>query len=213
MIKEFLGGFCVGVSQVVVGHPLDTIKVLLQNNKPALGHPIRNYYFGWKFPALSSLFYNSIAFPVYEANKSQGAPLAGAIAGAAATPLVYILDLGKIKQQMKMPISIKTFHTVRGLPTTALREVLATSSYFGAYEFSKERTNSPLLSGGIAGLANWTLTYPIDTIRTRQIAQNISPTVAFKQGALWKGYAPCAARAIIVNSISFVIYDSIMTYF
>ena len=213
MIKEFLGGFCVGVSHVVVGHPLDTIKVLLQNNKPALGHPIRNYYFGWKFPALSSLFYNSIAFPAYEANKSQGPPLAGAIAGAAVTPLVYIFDVGKIKQQMKMPITIKTFLTVRGLPSTTLREVLATSSYFGAYEFSKERTHSPFISGGVAGLANWTLTYPIDTIRTRQIAQNISPTAAFKQGALWKGYTPCAARAIIVNSISFVIYDSIMTYF
>lgn len=210
-MKEFVGGFCVGLSQIVVGHPLDTIKVLIQNKKSPYPHPLRTYYLGWKFPAASSLFYNSIAFPVYERYKSNGHFTAGAIAGAAATPIVYILDLGKIKQQMKIPIAPKTFATVRGLPSTSLREILATSAYFGTYQIAKEETNSPLLSGGIAGLANWTLTYPIDTIRTRQIAQNITPTAAFRQGKLWKGFTPCAIRAILVNSISFKIYELIVS--
>ena len=64
-----------------------------------------------------------------------------------------------------------------------------------------------MISGGIAGLLNWTFTYPIDVIRTRQMANNISIKKAINQGNLWKGYSACAMRAIIVNSASFYVYE------
>ena len=38
-----------------------------------------------------------------------------------------------------------------------------------------------MISGGIAGLVNWTTTYPIDVIHARQIAQHISIKQAIKQ--------------------------------
>ena len=52
--------------------------------------------------------------------------------------------------------------------------------------------------------------YPLDVIMSRQIAQNISISQAFKQGALWRGYSICAFRAVLVNSINFSIYEFVM---
>ena len=76
------------------------------------------------------------------------------------------------------------------------------------YDFCYEKNNyNPFISGGIAGLANWTVTYPIDTIKTRQTAHNINIYDALKMGNLWKGYLPCALREIIVNSYGFNIYQ------
>ena len=93
------------------------------------------------------------------------------------------------------------------------REVLAMGSYFSSYYYFKdEKKCSILLSGGLAGLINWTLTYPLDVIRSRQIAQNISVKEAFNQKKLWGGYSACAFRAIIVNASSFYIYEIMKKY-
>ena len=90
------------------------------------------------------------------------------------------------------------------------REILAMGSYFGSYYYFKdEKKCSILLSGGLAGLTNWTITYPLDVIRSRQIAQNISVKEAMNQKKLWGGYSACAFRAIIVNASSFYIYQII----
>ena len=61
-------------------------------------------------------------------------------------------------------------------------------------------------------LVNWTLTYPIDVIRNRQMAQNIPYKKAIEQGNLWKGFSTCATRAIIVNSSSFYVYEFLKKY-
>ena len=50
-------------------------------------------------------------------------------------------------------------------------------------------------------------TYPIDTIRSRQISNNISIREAISMGNLWRGYSACLIRAFLVNSCSFYIYE------
>lgn len=41
---DFIPGICAGIAQTIVGHPIDTIKVLLQNKKPWIGLSIKDYY-------------------------------------------------------------------------------------------------------------------------------------------------------------------------
>ena len=84
------------------------------------------------------------------------------------------------------------------------------SLYFGTYHKARDNGFNSFVSGGISGLANWTFSYPIDVIMSRQIAQNISISQAYKQGALWKGFSICAFRAVLVNSINFSIYEFVM---
>ena len=83
------------------------------------------------------------------------------------------------------------------------------SFYFGFYDYCRKKEFNTFISGSIAGLMNWTLTYPIDVIESRQIAQDISIKDALKQGKLWKGYGVCATRAIIVNAAIFSSYEQI----
>ena len=54
------------------------------------------------------------------------------------------------------------------------------SVYFGSYHKARDNGYNSFISGGISGLANWTFSYPIDVIMSRQIAQNISISQAYK---------------------------------
>ena len=86
------------------------------------------------------------------------------------------------------------------------------SAYFGVYDFCRSNEYSSLVSGGLAGLANWTLTYPIDVVKCRQIAQNITIKEALQQKHLWRGYPVCGLRAVIVNAANFWVYENAKKY-
>ena len=91
---------------------------------------------------------------------------------------------------------------------TILRESVALSAYFGSYHRCRETQNT-FVSGAAAGLFNWTLSYPIDTVRCRQIAQRCTIKNALAQGRIWKGFGIAAMRAMIVNACGFTVYESI----
>ena len=78
--------------------------------------------------------------------------------------------------------------------------------YFSTYNYLRNKEINILTSGGIAGLTNWTLTYPIDVIRNRVYAQKINMRDAYSQGNMWKGYSLCASRAVIVNAVGYWVY-------
>jgi hypothetical protein len=95
-----------------------------------------------------------------------------------------------------------------GFPLTFVRESIAYSGWFGSYFTLTEKYSfSSFYSGGIAGVIAWTISYPFDVIRNRQLAQNIDIQTAYRQGTLWKGYIICIIRAAIVNSVGFAVYD------
>jgi len=208
-----IAGISAGISQNLIGYPFDVIKFRLQNNIKAFPLPIQHYYRGSFYPLLGAISYNGITFPIYTLalNQTNNSILSGAIAGIIITPLVFIQDVGKIKKNLgyQKNISIKNFigsTRSKGLTAAFLRETGAMSAYFSSYHKCKEYF-PPLLSGAIAGLLNWSLTYPIDVLRNRQIAQQCSMREAYHQGKLWKGYSFCAMRAIIVNAAVFYTYE------
>ena len=65
-MADIIASGCLGITQVGVGHPFDTTKVLIQNNKKWVGLPLRYYYRGWQFPLISSTLFNCTVFPTYE---------------------------------------------------------------------------------------------------------------------------------------------------
>ena len=62
---DILAGFCVGWSEVLVGYPFLTAKVLTQNGLPWWGHSLRRYYQGVRYPLVSSIGFNIVVFPKY----------------------------------------------------------------------------------------------------------------------------------------------------
>lgn len=208
-MNDIYAGSIAGIAQTIIGHPLDTIKVLYQNKSQLSDLKLRTFYRGIKYPMISGCLFNAIVFPIYELSYKQTKSnfISGAISGIVVSPSVYLFDIGKIKRQVNQPVQLKDFYKTKGLSMTFHRETLAMGLYFGSYFKCKDAGMSPFFAGGVAGIVNWTFTYPIDVIRTRQMAQNISIRQAFKQKQLWRGYTICAIRAVIVNAVCFKTYE------
>ena len=213
-MNDFYAGCLVGIGQTLIGHPFDTLKVLYQNKSKINKLNIKTFYRGWKYPLVSGCIFNSTVFPVYERTykKTKNSFMSGAISGIIVSPFGYVFDIGKIKKQVSSPLHIRDFYKTKGLKMTFSREILAMSIYFGSYFKSKDMGFSPFYAGGLAGLANWTLTYPLDVLRTRQMARNITIQEALKERQLWRGYSVCAVRAVIVNAVSFKTYEVVKKY-
>ncbi len=209
-MNDYIYGAVSGVFQTIIGHPFDTKKVLIQNNK-VLFFTYRNMMAGIKYPIMTSSLICSLNFGSYNILHEHGysIPTAGFLSGIVVAPIVYVTDIGKVKCQVGKILNWKDIikNKQRGLTSTFLRESLAFSIYFWSFDYAKNTCGiHPFFAGAIAGLSS-EITYPIDVIRSRQLATNISFWNAFKKGKLWQGYGICAIRTILVNSVGFYIYD------
>ena len=213
-MTEFISGAVSGIFQTTIGYPFDTYKVLLQNNQLKLKDiPKINPFLGIKYPLQSSIINCSMTFGInntLKENTTLDSSITGFISGVAIAPTIFYYDYFKINTQLRFSLNptFKTIFSRRGFLSTLLRESLAFSIYFKSYEyFHNDYKFNSYISGGIAGLLNWTATYPIDVVKTRQLINNTKMIESFMKGNLWKGYTPCALRAIIVNSTGFYVYE------
>lgn len=208
---QLFGGCIAGVCQTIIGHPFDTAKVLIQNNMRWTNLSFVGYFRGYQYPLVSGICYNIVLFPIYHnVNKYVDSSfLSGGIAGLLSSPLIYTFDVGKILRQTNKPIiDPSQFIKTKGFYSTIMRESLSTAIYFGSYKSFRNHDLSPLVAGGLSGLSSWSLTYPIDVIRSRQISQNIPFMKAYHQKKLWCGFSICAIRAIVVNACVFQSFES-----
>ena len=209
---EYLPGICAGISQTISGHPFDTIKTLIQNKQPWRGIGIRGYYRGALPPLFGGMLFNGLLFPTYHTINpyvNNQYWLSGAITGIIITPTIFTLETIKIIKQTKVPLTREAFFRTTGLETTFLREAMAMSINLSVYEYCKEQGWSPFAAGATGGLANWTATYPLDVIRTRQVAQQIAFKKAYQQGQLYRGLGIVMARSMLVNGIIFNTYETV----
>lgn len=209
-MTDFFAAVVAGLTQVSIGHPFDTIKVLIQNNKSILNLKFTDYYRGVRYPLFSSIIVNTLAFPTYERTikYTNSNFISGLLSGFMVSPFVFMFDVGKIKQQTLKKISYTDYFFNKGRLATYTREMVGFSVYFGTYNYFREKEYHPLISGGLAGLCNWSASYPIDVVKSRQISKDIGIIEAIKMGKLWKGFHVCAIRALLVNGGIFYSYDT-----
>jgi solute carrier family 25 carnitine/acylcarnitine transporter 20/29 len=117
----------------------------------------------------------------------------------------------------------------RGNLITVAREIPSGAAIYVAYDISKNFFDShvgplmvtPLICGAIGGVATTLASYPQDIIKTNiqvaetgkhhgklsisQVAQNIYYREGFS--GFWRGFLPSATRAVLVESITFLVYD------
>lgn len=211
MLYDILVGCCAGMTQVMVGHPFDTAKVLLQNKQSWRGLMLKDYYRGGFSALPNAITKNSIVMPVYcLARKNIDSDIiAGSIAGLSASPTQYIFDFMKIKKQTYQKYNIMDIIYNRGKAITATKETLGFALYFKSFYYCrKDLELSAPISGGVSGLSLWSILFPLDTIKTRQISQDISIKDALKQGKLYNGFLPCVTRSILVNSALWTVVDT-----
>jgi hypothetical protein len=213
-MKEFYSSLIVGVNQTLIGLPFDTVKVWIQNGQPIWRRPLTNYYKGAIPEFTNSILSNCLIFPIHAYTlpyTNNNSFISGAIAGLSISPSVYTFRSFKIYQQVGRKWSFNTWmnNKGRGYPTTCAREMVGYSIFFGSYSYFKKQDVPTFISGALAGLCNWGVSYPIDVVMSRQIAQDLSITQAIKLGKLYRGYGVCLCRSMIVNAFGFLGYENI----
>ena len=197
---EFIAGAFSGLTQTIVGHPLDTIKVNQQNNILIN----KNLYQGLKYPLICNTILVGLQFDLYYRYNS-------IVAGLVTSCLITPFDYYKINRQNKKKVNLNSMlkNFPKGYSITSLREGIALSAYFGSYDYLKNEYNlHPLISGGSAGVISWITTYPLDTVKTRvQSDQTLINSI--KKGNFWKGIKVTLVRAILINSLGFYVAENI----
>jgi solute carrier family 25 carnitine/acylcarnitine transporter 20/29 len=230
-MQEYLLGNLFGLSQVLIGHPFDTLKTNLQNSKDIkifFKKPLYLYR-GISYPLLMNSFSTSILFGNYDyfLNKTDNKLLSGILTGSISSTILTPFDYKKIQLQT-LPYMKNTPHTqskinglnglnilntvkqyYTGFTYTLTREIIAIPIYFYTYHYLNELTN-PFIAGGFAGVSSWLSSYPFDTLKTRkQLNQTYTVKELYKIGNLYKGLPITLVRAFIVNGSSFYLYDFI----
>ena len=209
-MEGYVGGFLCGVSQAIVGHPLDTLKTWRQNQhkykQPTIN--CRNLWRGVSYPLIQLPIICSVSFGLYENiySHTKQQQVAGAASGFLRCFVVTPLEYYKIRRQQQLPVfynqCFRNFHVV------CMKEVPSSTIFFTSYSYVKEKTNSTFLAGGSAGVLSWFSIYPIDTIKTRIQAGGVNTIgEALRQGNLYNGLSMCIIRAFLTSSIGFCIYN------
>tara|TARA_Y100000817_G_scaffold309870_1_gene299658 strand:- start:929 stop:1597 length:669 start_codon:yes stop_codon:yes gene_type:complete len=213
----FFAGCMSGIVQTIVGHPLDTLKILKQNNKLIRNNiyniHLKQLYSGVSMPLMQTPLACGVGFYVDEIinNYVCNHWISGFASGIVGSFLLCPFEYYKIhlQQNNKQIINIKTLlGSYKNISYVILREAPALSIYFGSYNELKKKELPMYISGGIAGCCSWFFTYPLDTIKSR-IQGNICKTMkdAIKMGNLFSGLHYCLLRAFIANSIGFTTYE------
>lgn len=218
MVDYFAGGLS-GLAQTLAGHPLDTLKVWSQDGitRP---RTFKTLYRGVSYPLLTTGFLTSINYGVtqklYQENQSYiiSGFLSGVFTGILQAPVDYL----KINSQImngkngKNQISLETIKKYKGKIgwfSTISREAFGFPVYYESYYYCRDYLGyHSIIAGGISGLLSWTVTYPLDTVKTRiQSGESKTHMEGIKLGNLWSGYKYCAIRAVLTNSIGWLIYE------
>jgi len=198
-------GWILGVTQTLIGHPLDTLKTWKQSNIK-LKISFNNLYRGSLYPLISSIFLNQASFDILEKNKNNNIPnflnfiSIGIFNGIILTPLEY----WKIRDQHKLPKQL----IPKGFNLTLLREIPGCSTYFFCLDYTLKHNINPFLGGGVAGITSWMLTYPIDVFKTRYQV-DIPYQQIFKK-SWFTGLSYCLLRSFITNGVGFYIFKNLL---
>jgi solute carrier family 25 carnitine/acylcarnitine transporter 20/29 len=222
-MKEYVLGNIFGITQVLIGHPFDTLKTNLQNSKDIkifIKNPIQLYR-GITYPLIMNSIGTSFLFGNYDYfyKQTNNRLISGMLTGTISAIILTPFDYRKIRLQTNSIQSTPSVQSLglleifkkyyKGFGYTLSREITAIPIYFYSYHYLIEYTN-PFIAGGIAGVNSWLFTYPIDTLKSRkQLYQNKTLKEMIKMGSLFNGLTITLIRAFIVNSSSFYLYDLI----
>lgn len=209
--KSLISGFLSGSIHTIVGYPFDTIKTLKQSNKK---YEVKKLFNGLMYPLIQNSIMTSITFGSnnFLKKNNNNEYVSNLYSGILSSIISTPFDKYKIVNQYSiMNYELNAYNIIRSYNNfhiVSMREVPAIFVYFTTYDWLKKNNIPTFLSGSLAGVNSWLLTYPIDTIKTR-LQTNSSKTIidACKRGNLFNGLSICLLRAFIVNGVNFSVYE------
>jgi solute carrier family 25 carnitine/acylcarnitine transporter 20/29 len=173
--------------------------------------------------------------------------LCGGATGVVGSLILGPAELLKVRQQTAFAkgldgSTMAVFKTIakegpmgftKGLGATMYRDVPASMAWFGAYEMvkvaickdpKKPAALESLFAGGCAGIANWLIALPMDTVKTQLQAATdgqkrsfggVAAAIYSKGGvsAFYRGFVPVILRAFPANAACFACKEAAMKFF
>jgi|SaaInlStandDraft_6_1057023.scaffolds.fasta_scaffold00220_13 solute carrier family 25 carnitine/acylcarnitine transporter 20/29 len=215
-MTDYLIGNIVGLTQVSIGYPFDTLKTNIQNGYKISQIPsIKQLFNGIKYPLIGASLYNTFIFGNFnKLNKHINNPIiSGSISGFIGSFILNPFETHKVNSQYLLSTKQKLKPYI-GLNYMLMRETISNGIYFGVYHYCKNNLElSSFLSGGMAGINSWLWTFPFDSLRVRK---QLNPTFKIKEliniAPLYRGLSITLFRAFFVNSCGFYVYDKLKNY-
>ena len=208
-----------GGIHIIVGHPFDTIKNILQGKNRFNYSGLFKLYRGLKYPLIQNTFSNSVTFGFnnYFNSIINNPYLGNFYTALISTFILTPFDKYKVMSQYNKSYtaSVKNIvYSYKNLPIISVTEIPSTFVYFSVYHKLKELNYSTFTSGGMAGLCSWVSVYPLDTIKVRLLSEtSTSFKQAYKQGNLFRGIYVCMFRSVLVNGVNFYCYEKLNKLF
>lgn len=122
----------------------------------------------------------------------------------------------------------------QGIGPTLIRNGIGNAAWYGMYDWARElqcregqsksslAAHQTVIAGGVAGLAYWISTYPVDVIKSTVQGDHPDPTKRRYKGmmdagrqivaehgikGLFRGFTPCITRAVPANAATFLAYE------
>jgi hypothetical protein len=204
---------------VVVGHPLDTVKVHMQTGGRHGGvtHAVRavarrgTFYAGWRPALAANASENAILFGCYGLwSPAVGPAISGGLSAFVTSVALCPIELYKVRAQARhAAIGVATAppRLFAALGATMLREVPGNIAFFGTYESMVGMGLHASISGGFAGVAFWLVALPADNVKTHQQVHQTSFVGAVgavaRGGGFYRGLMPATLRAFPSNAALF----------
>jgi len=236
--KDLIPGYCSGMVRVLISHPFDYIRLYLQMNRSNTFKeffqeiPITKLYKGVKIPLMIVPIDRSIQFKSYEyLNKLQFNPfVSGALCGIISTlftlPSNYLINKYLLDKHRTIMDILKNDYSnmYKGFRPEIIRSILGSGIYLGVYGSMRNRyppndTIQSIINSSFAGIAVWTITYPLDTLKVEQQIHHYTIEEIYTKRIkikgffnLWKGILPIYIRSIPSSSAGMLVYETVRKY-
>ena len=253
-----VAAICSAFTSVSLGYPLDVIKTRMQVKyysgfrdclKSTIKlHGIQGLYRGILPVMATAAITRSLSFHWYisgkklyndqNLNPSYTFLFGGFYCGLLSSFLIGPYECIKIIRQTS---SLKTTSIIKGLYTTygvrgffigfqsqLIRDLLATTTYFGIYEYSNTYLQQSgvaswqryMISGSLSGTLAWIVIFPIDVVKS-SIQRNalkykstwsevLKSRSKHGYGFLYRGLYPTLIRAVPLHALNFLIYENVI---
>ena len=206
-----------GSIHILVGHPFDTIKTIVQGNKnyDYKTTTMRTLFRGVKYPLIQNTISNSLLFGInnYINHSLQNIYLGNFYTSVISTFILIPFDKYKVMTQYNKPYPINITNIMRSykqIPIVSMTEIPSTFVYFSVYHKMRTMEYNSFISGGFAGLFSWLCIYPLDTIKVRLQSETCSSIKqAYSMGHLTNGIYICMMRSMLVNGVNFYCYEKL----